>query len=45
MQLIKCSCDHEFQDKTYGKGMRQHNSRTSKENLHTCTVCGKENKK
>jgi hypothetical protein len=41
---IKCACDHEFQDKTYGKQVRVHNKRTSKENEWKCTICQKINK-
>jgi len=35
-----CDCEHEFQDKQYGKGKRVHNT-NAKNEKHTCTVCGK----
>jgi len=39
MTIIKgCSCQHEFQDKTYGKGNRVHNIGVNGQ--QTCTVCG-----
>lgn len=39
---IKCNCQHEFQDQTYGVGMRLHTK--MKQNVSTdktwkCTVC------
>lgn len=43
-EIIKCSCEHKYQDEKYGLGMRVHNQ------IHTlptmsdqfrCTVCGK----
>jgi len=42
-KIVKCSCEHEFQDKKYGKGMRVFNE-TAKTNptVWRCTVCGKE---
>lgn len=43
VKLIKCSCNHEFQDKRYGKGIRVHNWR-EKANSYRCTVCGRETK-
>ncbi len=38
-KIIKCTCKHEFQDKTYGKGMRVFNTE-DKSSDSTCTVCG-----
>jgi len=42
--IKKCDCNHEYQDKVYGKGNRVHNEKkpkgTAKE--YRCTVCGKE---
>ena len=36
-----CTCDHEFQDKRYGKKRRVHTiGGTSTTNTYTCTVCG-----
>ena len=43
--MIKsCTCQHDYQDKKYGKGKRVHNKITkSDKNLNwRCTVCGKE---
>lgn len=33
-----CSCDHPYQDRRYGKGVRIHNRTTDS---YRCTVCGK----
>ena len=39
-QLLRCDCQHEYQDKKYGKGIRVHNTdKSNKKNV--CTVCGK----
>lgn len=35
--IMKCTCNHEFQDATYGKGMRVHNVNTKGQAF--CTVC------
>jgi hypothetical protein len=35
----KCFCNHEFQDKRYGKGKRWFNKTN---NGYRCTVCGRE---
>lgn len=41
--LVKCKCSHEYQDKTYGVGIRLANIGASKSSVkYTCTVCGKE---
>lgn len=37
MSILKCTCKHEFQDKTYGKDMRVHNR--TKDGKARCTVC------
>lgn len=42
--IIKCSCEHEWMDKTYGKGQRVMN-KTTKLDIYRCTVCGKETTK
>ncbi len=39
--ILKCGCKHDFQDKTYGNGMRVANQLLKKEYFR-CTVCGKE---
>lgn len=43
VKIIACKCQHEFQDKQYGKGMRVHNEAKSKiasSPAYRCTVCG-----
>ena len=42
-KILKCDCEHEYQDKKYGHKMRVHNQ-TQKEDgmIYRCTVCGKE---
>jgi len=37
--ILKCTCDDEYMDKKYGKGMRVHNG-TAKG--WRCAKCGKE---
>jgi hypothetical protein len=39
-KVMECVCEHEFQDKRYGKWMRLHNP--AKEDVYRCTVCGRE---
>lgn len=44
-KIMKCDCKHEFQDQTYGKGMRVHNPAPQKgasPQRMRCTVCRKE---
>ena len=45
-QIVKCTCQHEFQDATYGKGMRVttpvNNEQKQKNFVVRCTVCLKE---
>jgi hypothetical protein len=42
-KILFCACEHEFQDKEYGKNMRAHNSISNeKKPAWRCTVCGKE---
>ena len=41
--ILKCSCEHKYQDKKYGKGLRVHNpvkGRGDKPDW-CCTVCKK----
>ena len=42
-KVLKCKCEHEFQDKEHGKGMRVHTV-GEKNDDYRCTVCGKSNK-
>lgn len=37
VRILKCTCEHEFQDSLYGKGMRVHN--VTKDGSAACTVC------
>lgn len=42
MAVIKCQCQHEYQDKKYGTGNRVHNwadGENSKAGGWRCTVC------
>ena len=38
-KVMFCPCEHEYQDKRYGKNNRLHNPK--KEGKYGCTVCGK----
>lgn len=35
--IAKCKCEHEYQDKVHGKGMRVYNTGVK---AAKCTVCG-----
>lgn len=42
-EVKKCTCQNEYQDNKYGKGMRVHNpvkQKTSGPKQYRCTVCG-----
>ncbi len=42
-KIMPCKCEHAFQDKTYGKGLRVHNfarNVNNKQGGWRCTVCG-----
>ena len=42
-KVMNCSCQHESQDKLYGRGMRLFNECTvNGREGYRCTVCGKE---
>lgn len=44
-KTLKCTCQHEWQDKTYGKGMRVCNPTAKKSGdkvIYRCTVCKRE---
>jgi hypothetical protein len=46
--IAPCSCQHEYQDKRYGKGIRVHNRKgggATGVKGHRCTVCGKSSDK
>jgi hypothetical protein len=44
-KILDCGCDHDFQDKRYGKGKRVHNPAKADNGVkYRCTVCGKEQK-
>lgn len=38
VKIMHCDCKHDFQDKTYGTGMRVHN-KCKPEVGYRCTVC------
>jgi len=40
--IIKCTCSHDWQDKTYGQQMRVMNKTKAVPPKYRCTVCGKE---
>lgn len=43
--ILKCNCDHKYQDKKYGYQMRVCNQRQAKgipSNIYRCTVCKRE---
>ncbi len=40
IKLIKCTCPHAYQDRTYGKGQRVANGKKDGKSW-TCTVCNK----
>jgi hypothetical protein len=40
MKILPCSCEHEYQDKKYGKHLRVHNY-SLKDKGWVCTVCAK----
>ena len=40
-KIMRCTCTHEFQDATYGKGMRVMNP-IKDGTGYRCSVCGKE---
>ena len=42
-EIKRCTCNHEYQDKKYGKGNRVHNIGTGQNPPKKCTVCGKKN--
>jgi len=46
MAIKKCTCESEYQDRKYGKGMRVMNRTANKKSennyYHRCTICGKE---
>jgi hypothetical protein len=41
-KIMFCACEHEYQDKKYGKNRRVHNASagTAGKPAWTCTVCG-----
>lgn len=40
-KILKCFCEHPYQDAKYGKGMRVHNKKgkTVGADKYVCTVC------
>jgi len=46
-KIIKCNCEHEYQDEKYGKYYRLHNETGGRDRSKKgwrCTVCGDEKK-
>jgi len=40
-KIMPCKCEHEYQDKIYGKGNRVHNESEAKSiTTWGCTICG-----
>lgn len=39
-KIVKCTCEHEYQDSIHGKGRRVANA-APKKGGYICTVCGK----
>ena len=46
-KVIKCTCKNEYQDKTYGEGMRVHNfaPKAGGQGMWRCTICENEKAK
>ena len=40
-KVMNCTCEHEAQDKIYGKNQRLFNEAGKDGNKYRCTVCGK----
>lgn len=43
--IMKCTCEHAYQDRVHGDKMRVQNPVTGREKTFRCTVCTKENSK
>lgn len=41
-KIIRCTCEHDYQDKKHGKGKRVGNKIAKDGNYYRCTVCIKE---
>lgn len=39
--ILKCTCNHKYQDQKYGKKRRVHNKKADDKGWR-CTVCGKD---
>ena len=37
--ILRCTCEHPFQDRVYGTGMRVHNNMGAQGGGARCTVC------
>ena len=47
-RVMPCKCNHSWQDRTYGRGMRVHNhapGNRAKRDVWRCTVCKEEKEK
>ena len=38
-KIMKCTCEHAWQNKVYGKSMRVFNGSEKEKGKFTCTVC------
>lgn len=41
-KILPCTCDHDFQDRTYGSRRRVHNETVGTPPKYRCTVCSDE---
>ena len=41
-RVLRCACQHAFQDERYGQNMRVHNARRKPRPGWRCTICLKE---
>ena len=41
--ILTCECEHKYQDRKYGKGLRVHNAgkQSQGSQRYNCSVCGK----
>lgn len=45
VRILQCKCEHPYQDKRYGEGMRVFNyapAKGQKPNRYRCSICGQE---
>jgi hypothetical protein len=39
-RILKCTCEHSYQDEKFGKGKRLHNKAGKDSTSWRCTICG-----